>query len=442
MADCAPFYPGIVDDLLEYTRGDVEKFIDGLEPEEASAILCDWDLWSLPYQRMPVGDWRRWIFRAGRGTGKTHTGAATTNAVARDRSKIRRGEIGLIARTHSDARNTMVEGPSGILATAPLDFRPRWEPGNGTLIWPNGVKGRIFSAEKPEQMRGPNFAWVWADEPAHWPNFEKTWEEVIELALRIGWARAMLTSTPLAGSYLKELEKKDDTVVSRASTGQNAYLSEEFRASNAKHYAGTRRGQQEVDGEYLTENERALWSPNTIEQYRLHRVPVDLKRIVVAIDPAVTAHEKSDETGIVVCGLGVDDHGYVLADRSGTYTPLQWAQMAVAAYVRFRADIIVAEVNNGGDLVESNIRVVDSKVNVKQVRATRGKVVRAEPVAALCERGMIHHVGNLPILESQLTEWDPSKKGLSPDRLDALVWGFTELMLTDTDKAGPLTAYL
>jgi phage terminase large subunit-like protein len=196
-----------------------------------------------------------------------------------------------------------------------------------------------------------------------------------------------------------------------------------------------------LDGEYLNDNERALWTAVELDQFRLHKVPCDLRRIVIAVDPAVTSNAKSDETGIMVCGLGTDDHGYLLADRSGVMTPLQWAQASVAAYVRFRADVIVAEVNNGGDLVERNIRGVDDSVSYKSVRATRGKVVRAEPVSALYERGMIHHVGNFPVLEAQLTEWDPSKNK-SPDRLDADVWGFTELMLTDNDKAGPLAAYL
>jgi phage terminase large subunit-like protein len=438
MADCLP---RIVEELLDYTRADVDKFVSRLENEEASALLCDWNLWALPYQRMPEGDWRRWVFRAGRGTGKTHTGAATTNEVARDRSKIRTGEIGIIGRTNADARHVMVEGSAGILATAPLDFRPRWEPGNGLLIWPNGVKGRIFSADKPEQMRGPNFSWIWADEPAHWPNFTDTWSKVIEPALRIGWARCMLTSTPIPGTYLQKLEEMHDTVTSRASTDQNAYLEQKVRDGLHELYAGTRSGKQELDGEYLTDNERALWKADTLDQYRVHKAPVDMKRIVVAVDPAVTSNKNSDETGIVVCGLGEDGHGYILADRSGTMTPLQWGRAAIAAYVRFRADVIVCEVNNGGDLVGSNIRGIDDKVNVKQVRATHGKYTRAEPVAALDERGQIHHVGNLLVLEEQLTGWDPSK-AKSPDRLDARVWGITELMLLDTDKAGPLTAYL
>lgn len=441
MADASPKYPEMIEALLDLTPDLVTKFVDDLEPEEAGAFLCDWDLWSLPYQRMPVGDWRRWIFRAGRGTGKTHTGATTTNEVARDRSKIRTGEIGIVGRTHADARHTMVEGKAGILATAPLDFRPKWEPGNGTLTWPNGVKGRIFSADKPEQMRGPNFAWLWGDEPAHWTDFETTWEEVIEPAIRIGWARCMLTSTPIAGSYLKALEAQDDTVTTRASTFENSYLPWKVRKRFQEHYVGTRRGKQELFGEYLTENERALWQSVMFEQYRLHALPVELKRCVIAVDPAVSANPKSNETGIVAVGLGVDDRGYVLGDRSGIYTPGQWGRTSVAAYTRFQADAIVPEVNNGGDLVVSNIRVINDRVNVKPVRATRGKLVRAEPVAALYERGLVSHVGHFPELEEQCTEWDPTSKNGSPDRLDALVWGLTELMLTDRDDVGPLSAY-
>jgi phage terminase large subunit-like protein len=441
MADCSPKYPEFVESVLDLTTEQLDTFVDSLEPEEATALICDWNLWALPYQRMPVGNWRRWVFRAGRGTGKTHTGARTTNEVARDRQKIRTGEIGIVGRTHADARHTMVEGPSGILAQAPIDFQPTWEPGNGILTWPNGVKGRIFSADKPEQMRGPNFAWIWADEPAHWHDGENTWWEVIEPALRIGWARCMLTSTPIAGSFLKDLEAKFDTVVTRASTFENCFLPQRVRDLLREHYAGTRRGRQELDGEYLTENEKALWKQFLFEQARLATLPCDMKRIVVAVDPAVTANANSDETGIVVCGLGTDGHGYVLADRSGIYTPAQWGRTALAAYARFKADAIVAEVNNGGDLVVSNIHGINDKVSVKPVRATRGKVVRAEPVSALYERAMIHHVGLFAELETQCTEWDPSKSK-SPDRLDALVWGITDLMLVENDSVGPLVAYL
>lgn len=441
----APPVPEIVRQLQPLTRKKIDTLVRSLTDDELQTVLGSWDLWALPYQRIPAGDWRRWIFRAGRGTGKTYTGASTTNDVAADRKKIGRGEISIWGRTHADARFTMIEGPSGILATAPPNFRPKWEPGNGLLTWPNKVKGRIFSAEKPEQGRGPNASWVWADEPAHWPDFEKTWWEVIEPGLRIGWSRAMLTTTPLPMSPIKALEEDARSVVTRASTFDNAFLPREVRELFRAHYEGTRIGRQELLGEYLTENENALWSNDTIDATRVRPSDVpDLRRVVVAVDPAVTAHKNSDETGIVVAGVdstGREGRGFVLADHSGIYTPHAWAKRAIAAYIRHDADAIIVEVNNGGDLVEANIRAVDPRVKVKQVRASRGKVTRAEPVAALSERGRIHHAGHFPELEEQLTTWDATMSK-SPDRLDAYVWAFHELMLQSDRPAGPLRAYL
>jgi phage terminase large subunit-like protein len=422
-------------------KAKLTRLVASLDEEETVALMSDWDLWSLPYQKIPEGDWRRWIFRAGRGTGKTHTGARTTNEVARDRWKIKTGEIGIIGRTYSDARHTMVEGPSGILAQAPFDFKPVWEPGNGVLVWPNGVRGRIFTADKPEQMRGPNWAWVWADEPAHWPDFEKTWSTVIEPALRIGWARCMLTTTPIPNSYLKELEGRTNTVVSRASTFQNGFLPPAVIQALKDQYAGTRVGRQELGGEYLEDNERALWKAGMFDDYRVDEFPRELERVVVAVDPAVSSNENSDETGMVVMGRDSDGHGYLAADRSGTYTPSEWARKAVAAYHRFNADAIVCEVNNGGDLVEANIHAEDDRVNVIKVHASRGKFIRAEPAAAMYEREKIHHCGHFPELEDQCTNWDPTQ-GKSPDRLDALVWAIHNLFLKDNNIPGPISAYL
>ena len=433
--------PIIIERLRGLSQAKLAAFVSSLSADEAVAILSDWSLWSLPYQRLPPGVWRRWVFRAGRGTGKTYTGARTTNEVAKDRSKMKRGEIGLIGRTYADVRFTMVEGPSGILATAPADFRPSWEPGNGTLVWPNGVRGRAFSADKPESMRGPNWAWLWGDEPAHWPDLGKTWWEVIEPALRIGWARAMLTTTPLPASELLALEEAEGSVVSRASTFDNLYLAKEVREALRAHYAGTRIGRQELLGEYLNANENALWTPESIDDHRVKVAPLNLRRVVVAVDPAVTAHKDSDETGIVVAGVDERAHGYVLADKTLKGSPNQWGKMAVACYHRFRADAIVVEVNNGGDLVAANIRGIDPRVKIKSVHASRGKVTRAEPVSALYERGLVHHVGEHAALEDQQTSWDPMGSK-SPDRIDALVWAFHELLLQDKRPAGPLRAYL
>ena len=441
-------YPAIVEHLRPLTKAKLDYLVKSLSTEEVMSIMHDWDLWALPYQRLPPGGWRRWLLRMGRGTGKTHTGGRTTNEVAKDRKKIKRGEIGIIGRTHADARFTMVEGPSGILATAPPDFRPRWEPGNSLLTWPNGVKGRLFSADKPEQMRGPNWSWVWGDEPAHWPDFEDTWWKVVEPALRLGWARAMLTTTPIKDPALRKLEEDPGTVTRRASTYDNPFLPEAVKAGFRKHYAGTRMGRQELEGEYLDESEFALWNTDMIDAYRVKRAPYPFQRVVIAVDPAVSAHEKSDETGIIAIGKGANGHAYPVQDKSLKGSPVEWGRRAVAAYHRWEADVIVCEVNNGGDLVEANILAIDPRVNVKQVRASRGKVIRAEPAVALYERGMVHHVGQLPELEDQMVTWEPAKsygaprhKIKSPDRLDALVWGLYELYFDD-QPAGPVRAYL
>lgn len=433
--------PLILEKLRGLSEDKIPKLIESLDATELEALLSDWTLWRMPYQALPEGDWRRWVFRAGRGTGKTYTGARTTNEIARDRSKIKTGEIVLWGRTASDVRHTMIEGPSGILRSAPKDFRPKWEPGNGILTWPNGVRGRALSADRPEQGRGPNASWVWADEPAHWPDLLSTWWEVIEPGLRIGWARAMLTTTPLPGSPLKEIEDTEGTVISRARMRDNLYLPKEVRRALEDHYAGTRIGRQELDGEYLEANENALWDVDVIAKNRVKEAPPSLLRVVVAVDPAVTAHEGSDETGIVVLGLSGGEV-FVLGDYTLKGSPHEWAKMAIACYHRFQADLIVAEVNNGGDLVESNVRGFDRRVKFKSVRASRGKVTRAEPVAALYERGKVHHVGVHEKLEDQMVNWDPTFSSKSPDRIDALVWGVHELVLQTKAKAGPLRAYI
>ncbi len=218
------------------------------------SILDSSDRWRLHYQEMPQGDWRRWVLRFGRGAGKTYTGSRTTNEVARDQNKIGQGIIGIIGRTNADARHTMVEGPSGILATAPSDFRPEWHPGTGTLIYPNKVKAKIFSADNPDQMGGSDFSWVWADEPAHWQNLFDVWMQAIEPALRIGWSRCMLTTTPTRNLDLKRIEGMDLSVTSRASTFDNPYLPEEMLSAFRHIYESTAGGRKAIEGEYLEEN--------------------------------------------------------------------------------------------------------------------------------------------------------------------------------------------
>lgn len=428
----------LLETLSKLTPEETQRLLGSLSVDEALAILDDWSLWSLPYQKLPEGNWRRWVLRAGRGSGKTYGASKNINEIAKDRSKIKTGEIGIIARTHSDARYTCVEGPSGILATAPHDFRPIWHPGHGLLVWPNGVKGRIFSADKPESLRGPNWAVIWADEVCHWMDPKKIWWETIEPALRIGWARAIITTTPLPDGFLEDLESKKDTVVTRASTYDNKWLSKEVLAAFKEHYEDTRLGDQELYGEYIEELAGSLWRSETIEKNRVSRVP-QLTRVIISVDPAVTAKESSSETGIIVLGVDKEQHVYVLEDVSGRYEPLEWAKKVVVLFHRYQADRVIAEINQGGDLVEANLRVVDRRISYSSVRAWRGKVLRAEPVAACYERGLIHHVGVHKDLEDQQVTWVPGRP--SPDRIDALVHGITHLILADK-HIGPISAYL
>jgi len=421
------------------TKQELEKFVAKLSPAERLALVSDWKLWRLPYQKLPEGDdWRRVLCRMGRGAGKTYTGSAVTNERASELESHE--ELALIGRTFRDVRRTMVEGPSGILATAPRNFKPIWEPGNQLLTWPNGVRGIALSADQPEGIRGGNYSFVWADEPAFWPDLATTWNESVEPALRIGKAQAILTTTPLPDQALRDIENDPDTITITASTYDNVYLPQKVKDFYRRRYEGTRIGLQEIYGQYLEFNGQALWKHEDIETRRRKRSP-SMTRVVVAVDPAVTNTDKSDETGIVVIGKDENDHGYVLADRSFKGSPHEWGKRVAACYHRFQADRVVAEVNNGGDLVESNILAVDPRIPVTKVNASRGKRIRAEPVATLYEKGSIHHVGMFEQLEKQMVTWDPDDKNKSPDRIDALVWGVTELLLGDR-QVGPLSAYL
>ncbi len=431
--------PLIIEKLGKLTPDKIARFVATLNDEEARAFIDCWEFWALHYQRMPPGDWRRWILRVGRGGGKTLSGAKWVNTIAEDRKKIRTGEIMLVAKTYNNVRFTMIEDPgSGILATAKPSFRPIWEPGNGILTWPNKVRARVVSADRPDTGRGVNAAAVWADELCAWPDPEGMWWDVVEPALRIGWARAIITTTPKPTKFLRDLEAMDDTVLTRGSTFDNPYLPKKVKDGLRRNYEGTRRGLQELYGEILEDSEAFLWNLDNISEHRVKFEP-DLRRVVVAIDPAVTANDDSDETGIVVAGVDSDGHAYILEDATMKGSPEQWASKAIQMYKFHEADCIVAEVNNGGDMVESVIRAVDENVSYKSVRATRGKVIRAEPAAALYERGKVHHVGILRDLEHQMTNWQPGQD--SPDRMDALVWALTELMLGEK-QVGSILAYL
>lgn len=333
-----------------------------------------------------------------------------------------------MARTASDVRDVIVEGESGILAIHAPGERPLWNPSRRRLEWPNGAIATTYSADEPDQLRGPQHDAAWCDELAAW-RYPDAWNQ-LRFGLRLGESpRVVVTTTPRPTKIVRDLLADPSTAITRGRTYDNrANLAAAFFDAILRQYEGTRLGRQEIAGEVLDDAPGALWRRDAIDATRVVKAP-DLRRVVVAIDPAVTSSDASDETGIVVAGVDARGDGYVLDDLTGRYKPHEWAAVAVNAYRRHNADRIVAEVNNGGEMVEHTVRTVDRSVAYKSVHASRGKAIRAEPVAALYEQGRVHHVGSLASLEDQLCGWDPGADARSPDRLDALVWALTELMV-------------
>ena len=420
----------LADSLASLPEQERTQAIQSLTPDQALRVLHDWRTWARPSQLPPAGAWRWWVVLAGRGYGKTRTGAEWVHAQAEAHPGCR---IALVGRTWADVRGVMVEGESGLVATAKPWNPCDWSPGTKIVRWCNGSQAACYSADKPDQLAGPQHHFAWGDEWALWRQVG-AFHALDQLAfgLRLGEPRAILTSTPRPSPRVRTMLLDPDAVVTRGSTLDNqrnlaAGVVQELR----RRYEGTRLGRQELHAEVLEDVEGALWTLDTIDAHRLQQVPADVQlvRIVVAIDPAVTATEESDETGIVVAALGSDDRCYVLQDLSGRMPATEWARVAVDAYHQHSASRIVAEVNQGGDLVESVLRTVDRSVAYRGVRASRGKAVRAEPVASLYEQGRVCHVGNAALaqLEDQLTSWVPGLA--SPDRLDALVWALTDLAL-------------
>jgi predicted phage terminase large subunit-like protein len=405
----------------------------------ADALSSAWRLIARPEQLAPEGDWSIWLALAGRGWGKTRSGSEW---IHEEVNEGRGRYIALVAPTAADARDVMVEGQSGIIATAPPRQRPVYEPSKRRLTWPNGAVASLFSADEPERLRGPQFDTAWCDELGTWRYAQAAWDNLM-LGLRVGAnPRAFVSTTPRPIKILKELLSRagKDVVVTRGRTQDNAEnLARPFLTSIVGRYGGTRLGRQELEGELLEDVPGALWQRIWIDRDRVDAAP-QLKRIVVAVDPAVSTGEDSDETGIIVAGVGPDGHGYVLDDLSGRYAPHEWAQKAIGAYNRWQADRIIAEVNNGGQMVESTLKMIGPSVPFKAVHASRGKVMRAEPVSALYEQQRVHHVGMLPLLEDQQcafsSDFDRSRAGYSPDRLDALVWALSELMVDAAFRSG------
>jgi len=379
-------------------------------------------------QVAPDGDWSTWLYMAGRGSGKTRAGAEWVH------EQIAAGcrRIALVGATAADVRDVMVEGESGILATARPGARPVYEPSRRRLTWPGGAIATTYSAEEPERLRGPQHDGAWADELGAW-KYEAAWDMLL-LGLRLGAEpRALVTTTPRPTKLVRSLLSDANTITTRGSTYDNRdNLAPSYFASIITRYEGTRMGRQELMGELVDDVPGALWTLSLLDGLRVQAAP-DLVRVIVAVDPAVTSGAESDETGIVVVGIGADGHGYVLADRSCRMSPDGWARRAAQAYHEYQADRLIVEDNQGGEMVAFLLGTVDATVPIKRIRASRGKRLRAEPVAALYEQGRVHHVGVYPDLEDQMASFT-GDGGEHDDRVDAMVHALTEVML---DTAGP-----
>jgi phage terminase large subunit-like protein len=416
--------------LIEYLTRD--------ELERLSLLTVElnhrWETWARNNQLPPPGDWTTWLILAGRGFGKTRTGAEWV------KEQVRLGKCGrlaLVAEDAGDARDVMVEGESGILAISHPDRRPHYEPSKRRLTWPNGAQATLYAAADPEALRGPQHDGAWCDELAKWQYAEDTWNNLM-MGLRLGpKPQCVVTTTPKPIPLIKRLLKDVEggmVAVSRGSTYENLdNLSPAFR-SIISRYEGTRLGRQELDAEVLEDVEGALWTLANIDANRVNKAPDEMLWVSVGVDPAVTSNKDSDETGIVVAGRAwcnckgaLEKHYFVLQDATvGIVAPSVWAAASVNAYHNHQANVIAAEVNNGGDLIQTLIRGIDGTIPVRKIHASRGKLTRAEPVSMLYEQGKVHHVGAFPALEDQMCTY-VAGAGDSPDRMDALVFALVEL---------------
>lgn len=449
------------EDLRKLEPDDLQSVLTELGPKYVEELQHDWKFWARNEQLAPTHDeWDIWFINAGRGFGKTRAGVEWV------REQVKKGvkRIAAVAATNSDIERVMIKGESGFLNVCWKGDRtyagkhiglPEYSPTKRTLTWANGAQVQFFSAEEPERLRGPQFEAAWCDELAAWNKDEDTWD-MLQFCMRLGkHPRIVVTTTPKPTKLVRNILKKSkDTlnidgvvipatvVVTTGSTFDNsANLADTYLKAVRDQYEGTRLGRQELYAEVLEEAEGALWNTDTLDNasVKYEDLPT-LIRIVVSLDPAVTANKESDMTGIVVAGIDVNGVAYVLGDYTDKLSPQGWASKAIDLYHKYQADRIVAEVNQGGDMVRHTIHVEDETMPVKMVRASRGKYARAEPVAALYERGMVKHVinnpdgANLNELETQMRTWEPLGSIGSPDRLDACVWAITELCLNGYTK--------
>lgn len=448
LSDPSPLLP-----LAALSSSRRRAVLDGFPASSVAAMPYLWPLWARDTQLPPAGDWYTWLVLGGRGSGKTRAGAEWVRSRAEGPTPLAHGpsrRIALVAETADQARDVMVMGESGLLACTPPDRRPVFHTSRRMLTWPNGARAWLFSASDPESLRGPQFDAAWCDELAKWRKGQGAWD-MLQFGLRLGRnPQQVVTTTPRANPALVRIMEDASTVTTRSPTRDNiANLAPSFLRQMEASYAGRLLGRQELMGELLLETPGALWTRAVFEANRMDRAP-PLSRIVVAVDPPVTGRITSDACGIVVAGLVADsdvEHpvALVLADYSVQgRSPRAWAERAVAAYHEYRADRLVAEVNQGGDLVENVIRQIDDTLAFRAVRATRGKVLRAEPVAALYEQGRVKHLSGLTTLEDQMCAFAANPGGArsftsdtrSPDRVDALVWAMTDLLLTRRTEPG------
>lgn len=437
-------------------------FFDGLSDEVRAGLLFHWAFWARPEQLPPPGNWFCWALISGRGFGKTRTGAEWIRGKVQEaRARGQPIRIALVAETAADCRDVMIEGPSGILAISDPAFRPVYQPSRRQLTWPDGSYAKTYSGDAPDQLRGPQFDCAWVDELAKFTYAEESWDN-LEFGLRQGRnPQVCVTTTPRPVAIIRRLLNDPQTVVTGGSSYDNlANLAPSYIERIIRRYEGTRLGEQELHARLLDDVPGALWTYALIEMNRRSAMP-EMRRIVIGVDPAargprrasaLRAHHGRDredneaepnETGIVACGLGVDGHGYVFHDMSERLSPGAWANRVVHAYREYGCDRVVAEVNNGGDMVEHTLRTVAPNISYRDVWAARNKVARAEPIAALYEQGKIHHVGIFPALESQmLATTDQGYTGSgSPDRMDAMVWALTDLMLGGASIESSPAAY-
>jgi len=419
-----------IQDFVDLAPAKRALIFGDLTAADCDRLLHDWTLWARPEQSPPEGDWIVWLILAGRGAGKTRAGAEAVRLWVKDHPLVN-----LIGPTADDARDVMVLGESGVLRICRKDERPRYLAAAARLEWPNGATSLVFSAEEPDRLRGKQHMKLWLDELAAWR--EPDAFDQAMLGLRLGLKPQMVvTTTPRPSKLIRELAEHSDTVVTRGSTFDNKRnLAPAFLARIARRYEGRAIGRQELFAEILAEAPGALWSRELIERQRIapQIAPKEFAEIVVGVDPPARTGAKADECGLIVAAKAADQRFYVLADLSSQGdSPAQWASRVAAAYRGFRANRAVAEINNGGDMVAEVMRQAEPNLKVKTVTATRGKFLRAEPVAAAYERGLVFHAGVFPKLEDQMCaltpDFDPRSAGFSPDRADALVWALSDLV--------------